>query len=89
MIFASLSAESTNCFTPCGSQIAGVGAGRTLSKEDAHADALRTRFLQRLNFAQAHDRREFAAVHGNGFGGRGAALHGALYNVSGNFLQIG
>ena len=58
-------------------------------KRRARRWPLRAGFLQRLNFAQAHDGRELAAVHGNGFGSGGAALHGAAYDIGGDFFQIG
>ena len=73
----------------CRSQIAGIGAGGALSKEDAHADALGAGFLQRLNLAETDDGGELAAVHGNDFGGSGSALHGAPDDVGGDFFQIG
>ncbi len=70
-------------------QIAGVGAGSTLSEENSHSNGLRSGLLERFYFAQTHDRGEFAAVHGHGFRGGGSALHGAADNIVGNFLQIG
>ncbi len=72
-----------------GSQVAGVGAGGALSEEDAHADALRAGLFQRLDFAEPDDGGELAAIHGDGFGGGGSALHGAPDHVGRNFLQIG
>ncbi len=72
-----------------GRQVAGVGAGGALSEKDADADALRAGLLQRLHFAQADHGGELAAIHGDGFGGGGSALHGAAHDVGRNFLQIG
>ena len=89
MTLASASAESTNCLHAFRRQVAGVGAGGALSEEDAHADGLGAGFLQGLHFAETDDGGELAAVHGNGFGGGGSALHGAADHVGGDFLQVG
>ncbi len=71
-----------------GTEIARVGAGGALSKEDAHADSFGAGFLQRFDLAQADDGGEFATVHGNGLGGGSAPLHGTTDDVGGNFLQV-
>ena len=73
---------------PSGREVAGIGAGSALSEEDANADGLGAGFLQRLHFAQTNNRGEFAAVHGDGLGSGGSALHGATNNVGGDFRQI-
>ena len=75
-----------HCSTAFRRQVAGVGAGGALSKEDAHADGLGAGFLQRLHFAQTDHGGELAAVHGYSFGGGGSALHGAAHHVGGDFF---
>ena len=76
--FASSSAESIMLLARPRRKIAGPGAGRALADEDAYAERLAAGFLQGLDLAQANHGGEFRAVANDAFGGRGAALHGAL-----------
>ena len=71
-----------------GGKIAGVGAGRALSEEDAHADGARARFFQGFDLAQPHHGGKFVAFADDTLGRRRAALHGAADDVGGEGLEV-
>ena len=73
----------------CAGKIAGVGAGRALSEEHAHANRLRSGFFQSLDLAETYQRGEFIAFADHAFGGGGATGHGAADDILRDFAEIG
>ena len=71
----------------CAGKIAGVGAGRALSEEHAHANRLRSGFFQSLDLAETDERGEFIAFADHAFGGSSATGHGAADDILRDFRR--
>ena len=89
MIFDSFQRRLHHAVEACAGKIAGIGAGRALSEEHAHANGLRSGFFQSLDLAEADERGEFIAFADDAFGGGRAAGHGAADDILRDFAEIG